>query len=338
MEKSIGEIAKRLGAKLTGNRELKIKGIRALSMAGPGDLSLMSEAKYLSEAQATKASALIVPKNISIPNKTFLEVEQPMHALAEVLEMLNPHPLPHPKGIHPTAIVGQGSEIGKDVAIGPYAVVGDHCRIGDRTILYGGVRIGPQTVVGSDCILYANVTLRERIYLGHRVIIHPGTVVGEDGFGFVSTADGHKKIPQIGDVRIEDDVEIGANCAIDRGTLESTIIGRGTKMGNLILVGHNVVIGENCLLAGDIALGGSVVLGNNCVLGGQVGIRDHVRLADGVRLAARSGVGKDLTQSGDYMGSPAKEAETFFKIQACLNRLPELIRQWEQMQNIFNAK
>lgn len=239
--------------------------------------------------------------------------------------------IPHPRGIHPTAIVGEGVRLGEEVALGPYAVVGDFCKIGEGTVIYGGVQIGPETQIGANTVIYSNVSIRERISIGDRVIIHPGAVIGADGFGFKNTDQGHEKIPQMGRVVIEDDVEIGANSCIDRATVETTIVGRGTKIDNLVQVGHNTVIGQHCILVGQVGVGGSARLGNFVILGGQVGIRDHVKLANGVRVGGLSGVAGDIPEKGDYLGVPAVPGDQFLEAHAYTRRLPELFRDLEKI-------
>ncbi len=337
MEKTVREIAGVIGATVQGDAEVKIRAVRGIEEAAAGDLVVLTNKKLIASLEKTCASAAIIPSDVGAPLKTVLKVANPTLALAQVLRLFYPDSIPHPRGIHPTALIGEGVRLGKDVALGPYTVIGDACAIGDRTVIYGGVHIGPETTIGSDGVIYPRVTVRERIRIGDRVIIHPGAVIGADGYGFASTEKGHEKIPQVGTVIIEDDVEIGANVCIDRATLEASVIGRGTKFDNLVQIGHNVVIGPNCLIISQVGISGSVQIGRNVVLAGQVGVRDHVTLSDGVRVGGQAGIGWSLTEAGDYIGSPAIPRDRFWEIQACLGQLPELVATVEELKKKLNS-
>ncbi|MDX1386452.1 MAG: UDP-3-O-(3-hydroxymyristoyl)glucosamine N-acyltransferase [bacterium] len=337
MEISILEIAQLIDAEIEGDNRIKISGVRSLAEAGPGDLSFLSKHNHYSDLEKSRASAFIVPPDLSPNGKTFLKVQQPTLALARVLKFLFPDPIPHPRGIHPTAVIGEGVQLGEGVAIGAYAVVGDHCRIGDGTILYDGVHVGAETVIGNFGILYPKVTVREGTQIGKRVILHPGVVIGADGFGYSFTEEGYHKIPQVGRVVIEDDVEIGANSCVDRATLETTVIGRGTKIDNLVQVGHNVQIGKDCILAGQVGISGSVKIGNAVLMGGQVGVKDHVTIGHGVRFGGQAGVAGDISDKGDYLGTPARPMEEFLKEKSWVLRLPELFQELDQIKKKLNS-
>ena len=255
-----------------------------------------------------------------------LRVKNPRLAFARVLELFYVAPY-RPLGISDKAVLGRNVVIGADPSIHPYAVIADDARIGDRVSIYPGVYVGRGSVVDDDSVIYANVSIREGVRIGKRVIVHSGAVIGSDGFGFVTDGGKHHKIPQVGGVVIEDDVEIGANSAIDRATLGNTIVRKGTKIDNLVQVAHNVVVGEHCLLAGQVGIGGSCSIGNYVILAGRVGLADHVTIGDRVIVAAGSGIVKDIPPGevvGGYYTMPLKD---WLKVQAVLPKLPELKKQ-----------
>ena len=256
-----------------------------------------------------------------------IRVDNPSLAFAKIVSVVLPYPQKHPKGIHPTAILGSNLQIGKDVAVGAYAIIGDDVKIADKTIIYGGCFVGHNTRIGSDCIIYPNVSIRERIEIGNRVMIHSGTVIGSDGFGF-ETADGgeYKHIPQIGIVLIEDDVEIGANVTIDRARFDKTIIGRGTKIDNLVQIAHNVVIGENSIIIALAGIAGSSTIGKSTIIAAQAGVAGHINIGDGVIVAARGGVIKSVPANTTVSGYPAKPHDVAKRINACIQRLPKLVK------------
>jgi UDP-3-O-[3-hydroxymyristoyl] glucosamine N-acyltransferase len=236
--------------------------------------------------------------------------------------------------VHPAAIVAKSANIGKDVAIGPGVVVGEHCRIGDNATLYPGVVLYDDVKIGNNSVLHANVVVREQCNIGANVIVHSGTVIGSDGFGFAPKQDGsYEKIPQRGIVVVEDDVEIGANCAIDRATIGETRIRRGAKLDNLIQIAHNVVIGEHTVIAGQTGVSGSTKIGRNCVIAGQVGFAGHLQIADRSTFGAQSGVSRSLLEAGKtYFGYPAKEHRQAFRIEGALRQLPELLVEIRDLQ------
>jgi UDP-3-O-[3-hydroxymyristoyl] glucosamine N-acyltransferase len=325
MLKKIGEIAEAIGAEVVGDPDLTISAIRSLEEAGEGDLTLMMSSKQLGELSSCGASAAIVSDGVECRGKTLLRTKNPMFALAKALELVYPKSISHPQGVHETAIIGKGARIGENVAIGPHSVIGDSCEVGDGTIIYGGVHIGSETRIGADCIIYQNVSVRERITIGNRVILQCGCVIGVDGFGYAFTEKGFYKVPQVGTVIIEDDVEVGGNSSIARAALEATVIGRNTKIDHGVVVGHNAVIGNSCIFSGQSGVAGSTRIGDGVICGGQVGIGDHLKVAGGVRLAGRSAVARNIDEPGDYMGTPAKPVERFRLIQACINKLPEVV-------------
>jgi UDP-3-O-[3-hydroxymyristoyl] glucosamine N-acyltransferase len=240
--------------------------------------------------------------------------------------LMAPNGIRHPKGIHPTAVIGKEVILGKDVAVEPYVVIDDHAVIEDSTIIYMGVYVGHHTRIGKDCLIYPHVTIRERVTVGDRVIIHSGSVIGSDGFGFSTVKGAHHKIPQIGTVIIEDDVEIGANVTIDRARFDKTWIKKGTKIDNLVQIAHNVIIGENSVIVSQTGISGSTEIGNNVTLAGQSGIVGHITIGDNAVIAAQSGVTKSVPANTCVSGYPAKPHSKAKRINACLQRLPELFK------------
>jgi UDP-3-O-[3-hydroxymyristoyl] glucosamine N-acyltransferase len=228
----------------------------------------------------------------------------------------------HPKGVHPTAIVADGVHLGNDVAVGPYAIVEKGTQIGDRSIIYGGCYIGHDAKIGKDTIIYPLVSLRERVEIGDRVIIHSGTVIGSDGFGFATVQGVQEKIPQIGTVIIEDDVEIGANVTIDRARFNRTLIGKGTKVDNLVQIAHNVTVGKHSIIVAQAGISGSTVVGDKVILAGQAGIVGHISIGDGAVVAAQAGVTKSIPNNTKVSGYPAKPHEHAKRVNACVQRLP----------------
>jgi UDP-3-O-[3-hydroxymyristoyl] glucosamine N-acyltransferase len=288
------EIAELLEGELNGDPNIIIKGISGIREAEEGDITFLANRKYYSLMQTTRASAVIIPKDISFNLKPIIKVENPSLAFAKLISIFSPMKVAHPKGIHPTALIGKDVELGKDIGIGAYTVICDNVKIGDRTIVYSGCYIGHHTIIGSDTLIYPNVTVREEIKIGSRVIIHSGTVIGCDGFGYATVGGIHHKIPQVGIVEIGDDVEIGANVTIDRARFNKTVIGKGTKIDNLVQIAHNVIIGQNCIIVAQTGISGSTTIGKGVILAGQTGIVGHITIGDGAVVAAQSGVSKSV--------------------------------------------
>ena len=311
MPKTLKEIAEFLKGELTGDGKIAIKGIKSLEEAGPGDLSILISSKYEEALAKSGASGFLVPKDIkNTHDKNVIKVDYPSTALSRAIELVMPHAIPHPEGIHKTAIISESARIGENVAIGPYAVICDNARVGDGTIIYPYCYIGKGAETGNNCIFYPNTVIRERVIIGNRVIIHPGTVIGGDGFGYDTQRDGtHFKIPQLGTVVIEDDVEIGACVTVDRARFDKTVIGKGSKIDNLCQIAHNVIIGPHCLIAAQSGISGSTKLGRNVVFGGQVGVADHVTLGDFVMAGAKTGISKSFPAKTVLFGYPAKQID-----------------------------
>ncbi len=345
MHKTLSEIAKLIDGDVVGNKDIVITGICGIKEAEEGDLTFVANPKYISLMEHTKASAVITSRDIKSAPKPIIRTENPSLAFARMISFLEPAEKKLTKGIHKTAIVGENVLLGKDVAIGPYVIIEDGVKIGDRTIIYAGCYIGHNTKIGGDCLIYPNISIREKIAIGNRVIIHSGSVIGSDGFGFATVKGLHHKIPQIGTVVIEDDVEIGANVTIDRARFDKTVIGKGTKIDNLVQIAHNVIVGENSIIVAQAGISGSTVIGNNVILAGQAGLVGHITIGDGAVVAAQAGVTKSVPPNIKVSGYPAKPHETAKKVNACVQRLPELVetirdlkKKVEELENKLKGK
>lgn len=335
MKITLKEIAELVSGTIFGNNEIVIKNLSKIEDAEPGDLTFLYLPAYDKFFPATKASAILVKQGfnrvrndisyveVKDPNKAFFSIINRFFTPNFKLEGLDPTAF-----IHPTAKIGQRTSIGKNVVISAGCVVGDNVKIFHNTVLHDEV------VVGNDCLIFSNVTVREKCIIGNSVIIHSGTVVGSDGFGYDLDAEGvFHKIHQIGIVKIEDDVELGANVCIDRASTGATIIKKGVKIDNLVQVAHNVVIGENTAIAAQAGISGSTKVGKQCLVAGQVGVVGHIEVADKVTLMAQSGVSKGISKSGAYFGSPAKEMSTALKLEAHIRSLPEYVAKIRQLEN-----
>lgn len=319
------ELADLLGAVLSGDGDIEIAGVSGLHEAVAGEITYIGDGTRIKDLEGCGASAAIVPLGIGTPGLPALAVKNPRLAFAQALSHFYLKPYA-PQGISDKAVIGRDSTIGAEPSIHPYAVVADAVKLGDRVTLLPGVSVGEGTVIGDDCVVHPNVCIRERVTIGKRVIIHAGAVIGSDGFGFVTDGGRHHKIPQVGTVVIEDDVEIGANCTIDRGTLGTTLIKRGTKLDNLVHIAHNVTVGEHCLFAQGVGIAGSTTIGNYVVFAGHVGVRDHVTVGDRVIASAQTVIIKDTAPGQMLGGTFAMPQKNWLKVQAILPKLPELKR------------
>ncbi len=326
MKKSVGEIANIVGGELCGDANLVISGFAGLKEAKEGDLSFVANVKYAPLAEKTLASVIIIPRDLSVPGKTFIRAENPSLAFSKIVSLFMEEKIIPLTGIHPTAVVDKTAKLSRGVALGPHVVIEPGAIVGENTAIYAGTYIGRDTVIGRDCLIYPNVTIRESISLGDRVIIHSGTVIGADGFGYVSIDGKHQKIPQVGTVVIEDDVEIGACVTIDRARFDKTIVGRGTKIDNLVQVAHNVVIGEGALIAGQAGISGSVTIGRGAILAGQAGIAGHLTIGEGAIVSAKAGVAKSIPPHTQVTGYPARPIEKMMEVNAHLQLLPKYVK------------
>jgi len=331
---TLAEIAKWVGGVVRGDASRRIAGVNALTQAGATELTWLADEKdekYATQLRSSQAGAAVVPEGFGETPMPAILCERPAVAIAIILERFAP-PVPRPAtGVHPTAQVAATVRMGRDVAIGPGVVIGEQTTIGDHTVLHAHVFVGQEVAIGRECELWPGVVVRERCVLGDRVIVHPNTTIGADGFGYEFVDGRHMKIPQTGRVEIEDDVEIGANCAVDRAKFGATRIGRGTKIDNLVQIAHNVQIGAGCLIVAQCGIAGSTRLGQGVVLGGKVGVKDHVVLHDGVQAAACACISKDVPAGTKVFGIPAVEHHQWLRERAKLRRLPVVVEQLEAL-------
>jgi UDP-3-O-[3-hydroxymyristoyl] glucosamine N-acyltransferase len=333
MRKTLWEISKLVGGKLEGSPSIVVSGIAGIENATVYDITFLDSPRLVPELSRTKAAAVIITESLGVkPTLPAIYVADADSAFAKLAELIVQEREVVTGRIHPNAVISGKSKIGKGVSIGACTVIEDGAVIGDNTSIGPLCYIGKDTTIGTACRIHMSVVIRDRITVGDRCVIHPGVVIGADGFGFSKVDDHYEKIPQVGSVLIEDDVEIGANTTIDRARLDRTIIGEGTKIDNLCMIGHSVQIGRNCILVSQVGIAGSSVIGDNCILAGQVGVIDHVTLASNVVLTAQSGVAKSLSKPGIYSGSPAREQMPYLRELASLGKLPELMKRVESLQ------
>jgi UDP-3-O-[3-hydroxymyristoyl] glucosamine N-acyltransferase len=324
MVMKLGQIAKRLGCTLEGDPNLEISGVAAIEEAKKGELTFLADRKYRAHLEKSTASAVILAKDSAPAHMATLRSAHPRLDFAHAIEIF--HPAPHfPEGIHPTAVVADSARVGAGAHIGPHCFVDEHVEIGRHAVLHSFVSIYRDTQIGDNFFAHSHVSVREGTRIGNRVLLQNGVVVGSDGFGFERQADGRwYKIRQAGIVVIEDDVEIQAHSAIDRATIGETHIGRGTKVDNLVQVGHSCKIGEDTLLCGQVGLSGTTRIGRRCILAGQVGAAGHLTIGDGATVTAQSGVPTDVPSGAMFSGYPATDNLSWRKSVAVFNRLPEL--------------
>lgn len=324
MPKTLGELAKIVGGELVGDPQMRIAGARGIREAKKGDITFVAHPRYAALADQTRASAVIVALDAVRCVKPMIRVKDPSLAFAHVVAALHPVEVRHPRGIHKTAVIAKSAKIGRGAGIGAYAVIEEDAVIGANTVIYPGCFIGRGARIGRNSLLWDHVSVRERVEIGDRVMIQSGAVIGSEGFGYVNVDGVYQLIPQVGTVLIEDDVEIGANVTIDRARFDKTIIGRGTKIDNLVQIAHNVVVGKNCIIVAQAGISGSTHLGNNVTIAGQAGLVGHISVGDGAVCAAQAGVTKDVAAQTIVSGYPAKPHREAKKIIAHVSRLPEL--------------
>ncbi len=332
MTLTTAEIAKLLAGEVLGDATVTLTGFAKADAAQPGDLTFAETDEFFTAAENSAATAIIAGKTATSTKKIVIRVANPRIAFAKVLAIFCPEPA-FAAGIHPSAVVAASAQIDSTAHIGPHCVVGERVKIGARVVLQSGNAIGADSVLGDAVNLFPNVTIYARTQIGQRVRIHSSTVIGSDGFGYVFDGGFHRKIPQIGNVVIGDDVEIGSNVSVDRGALGSTVIGKGTKIDNLVQVAHNVQIGEHCILVAHAAIAGSSKLGNYVILAGQVGVSGHLKIGDRVTVGGQAGVMTDIPAGEKWLGSPAMPDREFKRQVLALRHVPELLKKisaWEK--------
>ncbi len=320
MALTVAAIAERFELKFEGDGAMEITGVCGISDDLDGHLSFVKQAAHVDGAAASGIPVFVTRPDLAIPGKTCLFHEEPEFAIARIASLFVVAPMRQREAVHATAVLGESVTLGDGVVIGPRVVIGDQVSIGDATVIMAGSAIMNEVSIGAGCTIHPNCTVRERSVLGDRVILQPGAVIGADGYGFVRHDGRHYKIPQVGNVVIEDDVEIGANTTIDRGRFSRTRIGRGTKIDNLVMVAHNVDVGEDCLLVAQTGISGSTRLGDRVTLAGQVGVVGHLDIASDVTVLGQSMVTKSLPRAGVYAGSPAKPADEWRRAIAAMYR------------------
>jgi len=328
---SLGELSELTETELVGDPDLEISSVDNLESASEKDASFLANPKYNEAMKQSKAGVICIDRKTAlVKGKNFLISDNPSRTFQLIAEKIiaSTHQTSGFKGIHPTAVVHESAKIGKDVMIGPHAVIDAYTEVGDGSQIYPNVYVGVGAKIGQNCTLYSNSTVRERCILGNRVILQPGAVIGSCGYGYTTDpkTGRHTKLEQLGNVVLEDDVEIGANTTIDRARFKETLIRKGTKLDNLVQVAHNVELGENNIIVSQTGIAGSSKLGNNVFLGGQAGVVGHVSITDNVKVATRGGVSKSITESGIYGGGPVSPMPEFNKRQVLLRKIGVFVK------------
>ncbi len=330
-EFTAAELAERLQGQVLGDGALRLSGFALAETAGPADLTWAETPKHFARAEAGRAGAILVTGDLGSSRKTLIRVANARVAFARALSWFYPEPEFAP-GVHPTAVVAASAVVDPSAHVGPHCVVGERARLGPRAVLMAADQVGADCEVGEDARLFPGVTLYPGTRVGRRVRLHAGVVVGSDGFGYVLDGGEHRKIPQVGHVVIEDDVELGANVTVDRGALGPTVIGRGSKLDNLVQIGHNVVVGQHCILVAQSGVAGSTRLGDYVTVAGQAGIVGHRRIGDRAVIGAQSGVANDIPPGEVWLGSPARPAGQMKRQMVLLDRLPELVKRLAELE------
>ncbi len=325
------QIAEQLRGEVLGDGSVALTGFAPADSARPGDLTFAEKEAYFAAAEQSQAAAILVSGAFTSSRKVLIRVPNARVAVARVLPLFFP-PDETPQGIHPSAVIAASAQVAATAHVGPHCLIGPRVRIGARSVLMGGNHLGRDCQLGDDVCLYPNVVVYARTQIGHRVAIHAGTVIGSDGYGYVFDEGRHRKMPQVGTVIIHDDVEIGANAAIDRGALGATVIGAGTKIDNLVHIAHNVVLGRHCLVMGQVGFAGSTRLGDYCVVAAQSGISGHLKLGNQVTIGAKSGVMRDLADGEVVLGYPAVPDKQAKRQIIAVQHLPELLRRVRELE------
>ncbi len=330
------ELAAQIQARLEGDPDTEVFGVAPLDRATGRDVSFLSNPKYREAARVCSAGALIVGEGEALPGRTLLVCSDPYLGFAKTVRLFHP-PRRFAPGVHPTAVLGAGCRVDPAAHVGPCAVLGEGASVGPGTVIEAGCAIGRNCQVGADCHLHPRVVLYDDTCLGDRVILHAGVVVGSDGFGYAQEAGRHLKIPQVGRVVVESDVEIGANTTVDRGALDETRLGEGTKIDNLVQLGHNVHVGPHSILVAQVGISGSTRLGHHVIMAGQSGAVGHIRIGDGARVGAKSAVTKDVPDGGFVTGHPAQDHRLWLKERALASRLEEFLRRLKRLEDRLGA-
>jgi UDP-3-O-[3-hydroxymyristoyl] glucosamine N-acyltransferase len=331
--KTLGELAQYVGGRVLGDASVQINSASTLGRADKGDISFLSNDKYEKQLLTTKASAVIVGKDTVTASSPLLVAEDPYYAFMQIMVLLHGHRKHKKVGISPRAVISDSAKVGAGCHIHEFVTIADGAKVGDGCVIYPCVYIGENVQIGNDCILYPNAVIYEGCRIGNRVIINSNATIGEDGFGFATHNGIHHKIPQIGCVVIEDDVEIGACCGIERGTLNDTIISQGSKLGDLVAIGHGTKIGPHCLLVAQVGVAGSTTMGHHCIVGGQAGIVGHINIGNGVAIGAQSGVINSIGDGKVVLGSPAIDANQGKRAYGVLQYLPEMRQSIRELQS-----
>jgi UDP-3-O-[3-hydroxymyristoyl] glucosamine N-acyltransferase len=336
VKRSLESLAREVGGKVIGDGSVVISGLAGIEGAQEGDITFASNERFFPLLKETKAFAAIVPQEIADVSLPLLIVKNPLLAAARILTLFTQRPY-LAGGISALAWVSPSATVSTDATIHAFASIGDEAEIGPRVTVYPFVSVGPRAVIGDDTVIYPHVTIYPGCILGKRVIVHAGAVIGADGFGFVKDGEVNVKIPQVGIVEIADDVEIGANCCLDRATFGKTLIKRGVKFDNLVQIGHNVQIGENSIIVSQVGISGSTKVGKNVILAGQVGVVDHVEIGDNVMIGAQSGVYTDVPPNQVVSGSPPLPHRQYLRVVALWTKLPELKKELDLMRKRLEA-
>jgi UDP-3-O-[3-hydroxymyristoyl] glucosamine N-acyltransferase len=332
-ERTLGELAEYVGGRVCGDSKVIIKSASTLGRADEGDISFLTNRKYEKQLRSTKASAVIVGKETPAVSVPLLIADDPYYAFMQIMVLLHGHRKHKKVGISPKASIADSAKIGIECHIHDFVIIDDGARIKDGCVIYPGVYIGRDVQIGNDSIIYPNVVVYDGCKIGNRVIINANSTIGEDGFSYATYKGVHHKIPQTGVVILEDDVEIGACCGIERGTLNDTVIGQGSKLGDMVTIGHGAKVGSHCLLVAQVGIAGSTNIGNNCTIGGQVGIVGHINIGNNVTIAAQAGVINNVPDNRVILGAPAIDANLGRRAYSMIQYLPEMRQSIRELQS-----
>ncbi len=332
------DIAEFIGGELSGDGTVLISGVAGLGEAEPGQIAFVESPKYREALKKTRASCVVAPFKAPETAIPVITCKNPSLAMTRIIYRFFPPADDHPRGQGQGVVKGDNVSLGRNVVLGSNTVLGDNVVIGDNTVIYPLVYIGANTVIGKDCIIYPHVSLREGVTVGSRVIIHSNSAIGNDGFGYAKDGEHYVKIPQLGTVEIQDEVEIGAGVTIDRARFGKTLIGKGTKIDNLVQIAHNVVTGEHCVIVAQVGISGSVCLGKSVILGGQVGLADHIEVGDNVMVAAKGGITKSVPPRTIMSGIPARPHNITKRIVGHIDNLPKLVERVQRLEQMLNTK